>query len=80
MKPGDLVNYKGNGKCYLISEVRKIKGEVRYFHLDTFHHQRVFYPDDVKVINESLARRLGKNLRLGFGGGLEPHRSCFILS
>ena len=53
MKPGDLVKYKGNGKCYLISEVRKIKGEVRYFHLDTFHPQRVFYSDDVKVINEA---------------------------
>ena len=53
MKPGDLVEYKGNGKCYLVSEVRKIKGEVRYFHLDTFHPQRVFYSDDVKVINET---------------------------
>jgi len=53
MKPGDLVKYKGNGKCYLVSEVRKIKGEVRYFHLDTFHPQRVFYSDDVKVINET---------------------------
>ena len=53
MKPGDLVKYKGNGKYYLISEVRKIKGEVRYFHLDTLSPQRVFYSDDVKVINET---------------------------
>ena len=53
MKPGDLVKYKGNGKCYLIKKKKKIKGEVRYFHLDTFSPQRVFYSDDVKVINET---------------------------
>ncbi len=53
MRVGDLVKYRRNGNLYLVSAVREIKGEVRYFHLDTFSPQRVFYPDDVVVINEA---------------------------
>jgi hypothetical protein len=53
VKPGDLVKYRRDGKLYLVSAVREIKGEMRYFHLDTFSPQRVFYSDDVVVINEA---------------------------
>jgi hypothetical protein len=52
MKPGDLVKYK-NGKVYLITGKREIKGEVVYLFLDGFPSHQVFSPSDLELINES---------------------------
>jgi len=52
VKLGDLVQVKHSGKLTIVTQVREIKGRVAYFHLDGFSPQRVFYCDDVRVINE----------------------------
>ena len=53
MKPGDLVRHKRNKTVHLVTAVREIKGRVAFFPLEGFSPQRVFYSDDVKVINET---------------------------
>ena len=53
MKPGDLVKLKTNKTLHLVTAVREIKGRVAFFHLEGFSPQRVFYSDDVRVINEA---------------------------
>ena len=63
MKPGDLVKHKRNKTVHLVTAVREIKGRVAFFHLEGFSPQRVFYSDDVRMINE--ARWCGKDYRLG---------------
>ena len=52
MKPGDLVKYK-NGKVYLITRQREIKGEVVYFFLDGQPDNQVFSPEDLELVNEA---------------------------
>ena len=52
MKLGTLVQIKHNGKLTIVTKIREIKGHVAYFHLYGFSPQRVFYRDDVRVINE----------------------------
>ena len=53
MKLGDLVQVKHSGKLTIVTKIREIKGRVAYFHLDGFSPQRVFYRDDIRVINGS---------------------------
>ena len=53
MKLGDLVQIKHSGKLTIVTKIREIKGHVAYFHLDGFSPQRVFYRDDIRVINGS---------------------------
>tara|TARA_R100000353_G_scaffold138005_1_gene98098 strand:- start:319 stop:480 length:162 start_codon:yes stop_codon:yes gene_type:complete len=52
VKVGDLVKYK-NGKAYLITRKREIKGEVVYYFLDGFSDNHVFSPEDLELINEA---------------------------
>ena len=52
MQLGDLVQIKYSGKLTIVTKIREIKGHVAYFHLYGFSPQRVFYRDDVRVINE----------------------------
>ena len=35
MKPGDLVRHRYTRELHLVTEARKIKGEVRFVHLST---------------------------------------------
>ena len=53
MKPGDLVRHRYNGEFHLVTEVRQIKGEVRYVHLSDRHPQQVFYLPDLELISEA---------------------------
>ena len=52
MKVGDLAKHK-NGKVYLITGKREIKGEVVYFFLDGFPSHQVFSPGDLELANEA---------------------------
>ena len=52
MQLGDLVQIKHSGELTIVTQIREIKGRMAYFHLYGFSPQRVFYRDDVRVINE----------------------------
>jgi len=53
VKPGDLVRHRYNRGVFLVTEARKIKGEVRYVHLSEHSPQQVFYLGDLELISES---------------------------
>ena len=54
MKPGDLVKHRQNRTLHLITKVVEVKGRLAFVHLDGFHSQEVFYPDALKIVNETL--------------------------
>ena len=53
MKPGDLVKHRRKRTLHLVTEVKEIKGQLAWVHLEGFHPQEVVYPDALEIVNEA---------------------------